>query len=790
MKNNLLIAGILYATFVVYGSLVPWQFNSMPLTEAWHRFQNIEYLTLGIASRADWVANILLFIPLAFLWLGVISLQKQVVGRFLSSVFVLLASFLLCSAIEFTQLFFPPRTVSLNDILAESLGALIGTLAWWIFGKKFITWIDGWQKNKTNSVPYLQFYLGCMFFYSVMPLDLTLSPVEFYHKWREGRVILLPFSGLKGDLFRDIYDCLADVILWLPIPWLWLKIKPMSKNELLKRVLLSAAIIEFFQLFVYSRVTDVTDIFLAFVGGVFGLKLIGLSSNKFALAGGAKGLNGYKNSSKLIACLAYLLWILVVCFVFLYPYNFEWSYLRLSAWSDKFFRVPFYAYYYGTEYRAVTEFFHKVMFFMPFGVVSAYVFSSLNSRRQVGFIVLATLTMTAFGVEIFQLFLPNKNADITDVILEVFGGCLGYLLTKQLKFTGSQEFEANHADDIFLADPRFKSKFSEDSVLQSDLNGRKGQADRSIQGFLALVSVFITFGVLVFISSSEAVPYNLRELFSKEHPVSSALGVTVLIYWCFAYPIFSLIHMLKKDILEGFFYVRFLVVHSLIAWVLVRAIVPLESIHDVLGSPILMIHNELELAFRFFALFGIYSLTTLSAAHLALLCFVSTREMMRLFILGVFWALLLLPFGYWVVVIQAATDNLTELMSDNGYSLSIVCLGIYLFLVCWLGSSISFLTVFRGGRRIVMISIVFIISFPLGYQLLNWGTEQFIVKYDTVFSALQFLLSTDRSNFITGDALRMRFFIMHLGLVSLFFLTQNPVFFVFSNSVRLRTRDV
>jgi VanZ family protein len=785
VKNSLLIACIIYTIFVVYGSLVPWQFNSVSLSDAWYRFQNIEYLILGIASRADWVANILLFIPLAFLWLGTASLNQQVTGRCVSSVVVLIVSFLLCSVIEFTQLFFPPRTVSLNDIIAETFGAVIGVLAWWIFGKRFIAWLESWQINKTNSVPYLQIYLGCMFFYSVMPLDLTLSPVEFYHKWHEGRVILLPFYGLKGEAFRDVYDCLSDVILWIPVPWLWCKLKPLSRVELLKRVLFSAAIIEFFQLFVYSRVTDITDILLALIGGLVGMKLLDLSSNELALAGSSRDLDGYNKSSVLYVYLAYFLWILVVGFVFLYPYDFEWSYSKFLAWSDKFIRVPFYAYYYGTEYRAITEVFHKVLFFMPFGLIGSYAFRSANSRSSISFVILAAVVTTAFIIEFAQLFLPNKNPDITDVILEAFGGYLGYAVGKQLKLTRPSlpELKNNPEEEVLFVDPRLKTKFSEDSGLEGRLRSKKSYTNGSFRFLLAVGSVFLTFSSLIFVSGSESTPYNIRELFAKEHPIISALGITVLIYWCFAYPLFSLMSMVKKDRLEVFFYVRFLAIHALIAWILVRAIVPLESIYDVLGSPILSIPSELELMFRFLALFGIYSLITLAATHTALFWLVSTRELMRLFVLGLFWMLLVLPFGYWIVVIKAATDNLTELMVNNGYSFSVVCIGIYCFLVGWLGSSISFLTVFNNIRRVIIVGFIFIFSFPLGYQLLSWGTEQFILKYDAVFSAMQFLLSADRSHLISGDVLRTRFFVAHFGLVSLAFIAQTPVFMVFRNLI-------
>jgi VanZ family protein len=120
------LAALAYAVFVVYGSLVPLAFRYRPLMAAWDAFLQTPYLHLGLGSRADWVANILLYIPLGFLatgWIAAASRSRGVAA----GVVVLVFCVLLAVGVEFAQLYFPPRTVSLNDIVAESSGRFWGS---------------------------------------------------------------------------------------------------------------------------------------------------------------------------------------------------------------------------------------------------------------------------------------------------------------------------------------------------------------------------------------------------------------------------------------------------------------------------------------------------------------------------------------------------------------------------------------------------------------------------------------------------------------------------------------
>ena len=219
-RGWLLGAAVAYLVFVVYGSLVPLEYEPMPWGEALARFRDIPFLQLGIGSRADWVANLLLFVPLAYLWLGALWPRRGTAARLAVSLLLWAALAGLALAIEFTQIFFPQRTVSQNDVLAEGLGGLLGIGLWWWTGEAVARWLGGWRaaRGATHVAERLLLaYLLVLFGYSLLPLDLTISPVEVYHKWQEGKVVLVPFTGYPSQAAELVYEVATDITLWVPV---------------------------------------------------------------------------------------------------------------------------------------------------------------------------------------------------------------------------------------------------------------------------------------------------------------------------------------------------------------------------------------------------------------------------------------------------------------------------------------------------------------------------------------------------------------------------------------------
>ncbi|MBA3506787.1 MAG: VanZ family protein, partial [Betaproteobacteria bacterium] len=412
-----LSAALAYTAFVIYGSLVPLDFHSRSWADAFSAFLDVRYLQLGMASRADWVANILLFIPLAFLWLATVWPQRRFT-QFLASALVGLSCVSLSIVIEFTQIFFPPRTVSLNDLLAESIGTAVGLVLWWTVGPRVVTWLQGWSLAHGAPAVSEQLLYGYLFLligYNILPLDLTLSPAELFHKWREGRLLLIPFSAAYQSTAQMLYDVASDIAIWIPVGFLWSRSARATARRIFCYVIVCAAALELLQLFVYSRTSDTTDVMTAAAGGWLGIAIArGIARTPIPLDRVAVSTGvGWHVIAWLFAT---LIWLCALTIVFWYPFDFrtDWGFVQQRLANLR--RVPFEAYYWGSEFKAVTELLHKTGFFFPLGSLFAIGVVHLRHKFAIpaGFLHVASVGLVASVaamIEAGQLFLPNKNAD-------------------------------------------------------------------------------------------------------------------------------------------------------------------------------------------------------------------------------------------------------------------------------------------------------------------------------------------------------------------------------------------
>lgn len=442
-RRDFLILAVLYTAFAVYGSLVPLHYHPLEFKEALRRFQAISYLHLGLQSRADWVANILLFIPLGYLWMAVFAVDRRGFVRFLAAPLVWLGAVTLSVGLEFTQLWFPPRTVSQNDIVAEAIGGTAGIALWFLVGWTLTEWMRTYsaRTRPKNQVDWLlHAYLLGFVIYSVLPLDLTIRFGDLYQKYQHGRIALVPYSDMAFG-WGGIFGLIRDVLVFVPVgvfvaTWLTRPERPV--RPLLQSVLWGGAFvaaIEISQLLVYSRFTATGDV----ISGTFGVYLGALIARAWwnKAAGGSDPLPSGSRHWQVWGVLgASLLYCMILLVLFCTPFAMIKDLRQAKARYSDFFDVPFAKLYYGSEFNAVSHVLGRMALFVPLGAMLAYAAFLVRAPRSIRRIFLAGLFVLAAGaavvIELAQVFFPPRIPDITDVVLSTMGVALGMFLASRI----------------------------------------------------------------------------------------------------------------------------------------------------------------------------------------------------------------------------------------------------------------------------------------------------------------------------------------------------------------------
>ncbi len=198
-KRMALWAGI-YALGLIYASLVigPVGFHFVPgdPVAIWHKFLAVRYLHTGSDQRPDWMANLMALVPFAFLLTGALTPSDGRLGgrgerrrRAFGAIAGLMLGFGFVLAVKYAQLFFPPRTVTLNYITAQGLGVLLGA-GLFAFGRDALVTrllhplsLGG----REGLIAVLGAYGALLVYFMLEPFDVALSRGD----WR-ARLAALP----------------------------------------------------------------------------------------------------------------------------------------------------------------------------------------------------------------------------------------------------------------------------------------------------------------------------------------------------------------------------------------------------------------------------------------------------------------------------------------------------------------------------------------------------------------------------------------------------------------------
>jgi VanZ family protein len=398
---------VVYALFIVYGSLVPLDFHPRPLADAWAAFQEIPYLRLGIASRADWVANILLYIPLAFLGSGAIAAASR--SRTLSvtgAVSVAVLCVALAFGIEFAQLFFPPRTVSKNDLIAETIGTVLGIAAWAFSGSHLSRL---WQAFRAGGVHSWQAFaalyaLGYLA-YSLFPFDFVVSGAELEEKLANaGRAALMTAESC-GQVIGCSTRLAAEVIVAAPLGALLGRAFPAlgMRGAFLIGVALGLGI-ETLQIFLASGISQGLSVVTRGLGMAWGILL----QRHFRL----DWLWRYRREVQVAVAMAIPIYLLLLALLNGFDGTLESPWVASEKLAATNF-LPFYYHYYTSETAAMASLLGNAGAYALVGVAAWL----LRPHRSPGWHVGAMAAVLALAVECLKLFTPGKKPDPTNVLI-------------------------------------------------------------------------------------------------------------------------------------------------------------------------------------------------------------------------------------------------------------------------------------------------------------------------------------------------------------------------------------
>jgi glycopeptide antibiotics resistance protein len=266
-----------------------------------------------------------------------------------------------------------------------------------------------------------------------LPLDLTIRLGELWGKYKAGRIVLVPFAHWNWDLAHFTAAVLDAAALW-PIgilAALWPDGAHGSRHGIAVRWLAAIAfvgLVEFLQLFVRSRFSDVTDLIVGTMGVSGGLLVALLWVN----CRGSSVRSGFWIPAGCLIAVG-----LLVLAAYLTPFELETdpglARQRLAA----MFRVPLEILRHGETLAMVLNVLKKLIWFGVFGwltgeTASAMAGAERRSRWLIPGGAIAGLLLAA-TIEVLQAWFPPHVPEVTDILWGAVGGGLGAYVGRCLK---------------------------------------------------------------------------------------------------------------------------------------------------------------------------------------------------------------------------------------------------------------------------------------------------------------------------------------------------------------------
>jgi len=392
---------------IAYESLIPFQYRPVSLNDAIANFLHLRWEPLGPGDRGDWIGNIVLYLPLGFFLSGALGRRSRVVGF----LFAAALGTVIAVGLEFAQTWASPRTVRLNDVVAEAIGAALGAGAWVFCGPALVRAVrEALRGGRTGLRAALLLYLVAYTFVALYPFDFAVNAAELRQRLQGAEVL----GALPHDLFsvRALVHLLLKAALMIP---LGVAIRIGWRGGALTAAVAAAlftSAIECARWFELSAQVNAANVLLGAVGAVIG--------NRVAVL---EWLSGERGLVLIRACA----WILLGPYVLVLATARGWRpHVQDSATVNGVLQnlhwIPFYYTYYASKLAAFGSLMNVAASFVPVGTFMWAVrlrnADTAGHQRQVWQTALIA-GLVAVCIEFGGLVTAGLRPDPTNVLIAI-----------------------------------------------------------------------------------------------------------------------------------------------------------------------------------------------------------------------------------------------------------------------------------------------------------------------------------------------------------------------------------
>jgi glycopeptide antibiotics resistance protein len=445
-----------YTLYMIYGTTLPFRFtlSRSVILEQLEKLISLQYYSSLPSStiQIDGLSNILFFIPFGLFFFNAAAHRKD--HDYSQKTFrnIIISGALLSTSVELLQIFTVNRSPSLLDILTNTVGTYLGVLIGYVMVQKGYREKLNLLFERISGNPDLfliSTYLLYLFLAALAPFNLNLSPFRIY--WSLSRITEFEFMlhSNPSKIFGILY-------VFAPAGYIFARtLRRYNKGSYLFQTFTTIVIgfslcfiVELIQLFVSSWYFSWPDIYMGWIGVLYGLFSYQLLHRKLY----GRHMPDPWRSSEYGPPLYYFFlanYIVFLFYKFLYPFDFATEELARKL---SFFLFDLNSYIPSKNmFDLVVILMKNVVLFVPAGVI---IFE--NQQRSHGFWINLLMIFLILAAKSMQLINTHQRPLLYDFFGMGSGIAIGFLFWAEFKhylFQTETGFSGSHFNNKFKEGP-------------------------------------------------------------------------------------------------------------------------------------------------------------------------------------------------------------------------------------------------------------------------------------------------------------------------------------------------